>query len=77
MVNDMNSQDDQALADEWAAALEEAGDIGQNDIDALLAAAGHGAREAREIGGTQLRLVRGRARVEEQAQLLGRRSAGR
>ena len=38
MVNDMNAQDDQALADEWAAALEEAGDVGQDDIDALLAA---------------------------------------
>ncbi|MGH8420675.1 MAG: flagellar motor switch protein FliN [Pseudomonas sp.] len=35
--NDMNSTDDQALADEWAAALSEAGD-GQADIDALLAA---------------------------------------
>jgi flagellar motor switch protein FliN/FliY len=33
----MHTQDDQALADEWAAALEEAGD-GQDDIDALLAA---------------------------------------
>ena len=30
--------DDQALADEWAAALEETGDVGQDDIDALLAA---------------------------------------
>ncbi|WP_300725987.1 flagellar motor switch protein FliN [Pseudomonas sp.] len=29
---------DQALADEWAAALEETGDAGQADIDALLAA---------------------------------------
>ncbi|KDD69508.1 flagellar motor switch protein FliN [Pseudomonas mandelii PD30] len=38
MANDMNTQDDQALADEWAAALEETGDVGQNDIDALLAA---------------------------------------
>ena len=37
MANDMHTQDDQALADEWAAALEEAGD-GQDDIDALLAA---------------------------------------
>ncbi|MBV7550142.1 flagellar motor switch protein FliN [Pseudomonas sp. PDM26] len=34
----MNTQDDQALADEWAAALEETGDAGQADIDALLAA---------------------------------------
>ena len=32
------SADDQALADEWAAALEETGDVGQDDIDALLAA---------------------------------------
>ena len=38
MANDMNTQDDQALADEWAAALEETGDVGQDDIDALLAA---------------------------------------
>ncbi|MDQ0121355.1 flagellar motor switch protein FliN/FliY [Pseudomonas lini] len=37
MANDIHTQDDQALADEWAAALEEAGD-GQADIDALLAA---------------------------------------
>ena len=34
----MNTQDDQALADEWAAALEETGDAAQADIDALLAA---------------------------------------
>ncbi len=40
--NEMNSADDQALADEWAAALGEAGEGGQADIDALLAAdAGH------------------------------------
>jgi flagellar motor switch protein FliN/FliY len=32
------SAEDQALADEWAAALEETGDGGQDDIDALLAA---------------------------------------
>ncbi|CAH0132819.1 flagellar motor switch protein FliN [Pseudomonas mediterranea] len=38
MANDMNNQDDQSLADEWAAALEEAGETGQADIDALLAA---------------------------------------
>lgn len=38
MANDMNTQDDQALADEWAAALEETGDASQDDIDALLAA---------------------------------------
>ena len=31
------SAEDQALADEWAAALEETGDVGQDDIDALLA----------------------------------------
>ncbi len=36
--DDMTSPDDQALADEWAAALEETGDAGQSDIDALLAA---------------------------------------
>ncbi|ROM71324.1 flagellar motor switch protein FliN [Pseudomonas brassicacearum] len=38
MADDMNTQDDQALADEWAAALEETGDAGQANIDALLAA---------------------------------------
>ncbi|WP_339528673.1 flagellar motor switch protein FliN [Pseudomonas mucidolens] len=32
------SAEDQALADEWAAALEETGDASQDDIDALLAA---------------------------------------
>lgn len=32
------SADDQALADEWAAALNESGDGGQSDIDALLQA---------------------------------------
>ncbi|MBP5949094.1 flagellar motor switch protein FliN [Pseudomonas sp. P42] len=37
MNDDINAQDDQALADEWAAALEETGD-GQSEIDALLAA---------------------------------------
>ncbi|KGS13007.1 MULTISPECIES: flagellar motor switch protein FliN [Pseudomonas syringae group] len=36
--NEMTSAEDQALADEWAAALGEAGDGGQADIDALLAA---------------------------------------
>ncbi|WNW11128.1 flagellar motor switch protein FliN [Pseudomonas sp. DTU_2021_1001937_2_SI_NGA_ILE_001] len=36
--NEMTSADDQALADEWAAALNEAGEGGQADIDALLAA---------------------------------------
>jgi len=38
MNDDMNAQDDQALADEWAAALEESGNADQDDIDALLAA---------------------------------------
>lgn len=32
------SPEEQALADEWAAALAEAGDADQNDIDAMLAA---------------------------------------
>ncbi|CAI8764063.1 flagellar motor switch protein FliN [Pseudomonas soli] len=43
--NEINSPEEQALADEWAAALEETGDAGQSDIDALLAAdaAGSGA----------------------------------
>ncbi|NMY36945.1 MULTISPECIES: flagellar motor switch protein FliN [Pseudomonas] len=36
--HEMTSAEDQALADEWAAALEETGDVGQHDIDALLAA---------------------------------------
>lgn len=36
--NEINSPEEQALADEWAAALEETGDAGQSDIDALLAA---------------------------------------
>ncbi|MFQ6572790.1 flagellar motor switch protein FliN [Pseudomonas sp. UM16] len=36
--NDITSPQEQALADEWAAALEETGDAGQADIDALLAA---------------------------------------
>lgn len=36
--NEITSSEDQALADEWAAALEETGDAGQSDIDALLAA---------------------------------------
>ena len=35
--NEITSPEDQALADEWAAALEETGDAGQADIDALLA----------------------------------------
>ncbi|MBF8779245.1 flagellar motor switch protein FliN [Pseudomonas fulva] len=36
--NEITSPEDQALADEWAAALEESGSTGQADIDALLAA---------------------------------------
>ncbi|MCX7081434.1 MAG: flagellar motor switch protein FliN [Pseudomonas sp.] len=36
--DDVISPDDQALADEWAAALGESGDASQDDIDALLAA---------------------------------------
>ncbi|AMK32173.1 Flagellar motor switch protein FliN [Pseudomonas putida] len=40
--NEINSPEEQALADEWAAALEETGDAGQADIDALLGGdAGH------------------------------------
>ncbi|WP_085677880.1 MULTISPECIES: flagellar motor switch protein FliN [unclassified Pseudomonas] len=35
--NEITSAEGQALADEWAAALEETGDAGQSDIDALLA----------------------------------------
>jgi flagellar motor switch protein FliN/FliY len=38
MNDDMNARNDQALADEWAAALEESGNADQDDIDALLAA---------------------------------------
>jgi flagellar motor switch protein FliN/FliY len=34
--NEISSPEEQALADEWAAALEETGDAGQADIDALL-----------------------------------------
>ncbi|AGZ36211.1 flagellar motor switch protein FliN [Pseudomonas sp. SWI6] len=34
--NEITSPEDQALADEWAAALEQSGDAGQADIDALL-----------------------------------------
>ena len=41
--NEITSAEDQALADEWAAALEETGDAGQSDIDALLAADSGGA----------------------------------
>jgi flagellar motor switch protein FliN/FliY len=36
--DDVISAQDQALADEWAAALGESGDASQDDIDALLAA---------------------------------------
>ena len=36
--NEITSPEEQALADEWAAALQETGDAGQADIDALLAA---------------------------------------
>lgn len=37
MADDQNtSPEEQALADEWAAALAEAGDASQDDIDALL-----------------------------------------
>ncbi|HEX8593346.1 MAG TPA: flagellar motor switch protein FliN [Pseudomonas sp.] len=36
--NEITSAEDQALADEWAAALGESGDGAQDDIDALLAA---------------------------------------
>lgn len=42
--NEGTSQEEQALADEWAAALAEAGDdAGQADIDALMAQGGGGA----------------------------------
>lgn len=34
--NDITSMEDQALADEWAAALSETGEGGQADIDALM-----------------------------------------
>ena len=38
MANDMDTPtpEEQALADEWAAALAEAGDTSQDDIDALM-----------------------------------------
>jgi len=39
-TNEHTSAEEQALADEWAAALSEAGDAGQDDIDAMLAAGG-------------------------------------
>ena len=34
---DEPTPEEQALADEWAAALDEAGDASQDDIDAMLA----------------------------------------
>ncbi|MDH1680798.1 flagellar motor switch protein FliN [Pseudomonas chengduensis] len=40
------SPEEQALADEWAAALAEAGDAGQDDIDAMLAGSAQAARPA-------------------------------
>ncbi|MGY4489987.1 flagellar motor switch protein FliN [Pseudomonas sp. TE3610] len=46
--HEMTSPEDQALADEWAAALGESGDAGQSDIDALLAA------DAGSSGGSRL-----------------------
>ncbi|MDH1211056.1 flagellar motor switch protein FliN [Pseudomonas chengduensis] len=40
------SPEEQALADEWAAALAEAGDADQNDIDAMLAGSAQAAQPA-------------------------------
>ena len=37
--SDEVTPEEQALADEWAAALDEAGDADQDDIDAMLATA--------------------------------------
>ncbi|HDS1747235.1 MULTISPECIES: flagellar motor switch protein FliN [Pseudomonas] len=45
--NEITSPEDQALADEWAAALEETGDAGQADIDALLGGDGGSAGAGR------------------------------
>ncbi|WAB96669.1 MULTISPECIES: flagellar motor switch protein FliN [Pseudomonas] len=45
--NEITSPDEQALADEWAAALEETGDAGQADIDALLGGDGGSAGAGR------------------------------
>ncbi|KHL75922.1 flagellar motor switch protein [Pseudomonas putida] len=45
--NEISSPEDQALADEWAAALEETGDAGQADIDALLGGDGGSAGAGR------------------------------
>jgi flagellar motor switch protein FliN/FliY len=39
-ANEPTSPEEQALADEWAAALAEAGDASQDDIDALMAQGG-------------------------------------
>ena len=49
MANDMDTTtpEEQALADEWAAALAEAGDASQDDIDALLAADASGSSNNR------------------------------
>jgi flagellar motor switch protein FliN/FliY len=44
--NENTSPEEQALADEWAAALSEAGDADQDDIDAMLAAGGAAAAPA-------------------------------
>jgi flagellar motor switch protein FliN len=44
--NENTSPEEQALADEWAAALSESGDAGQDDIDAMLAASGASAPAA-------------------------------
>ncbi|UTW07316.1 flagellar motor switch protein FliN [Pseudomonas benzenivorans] len=43
-TDETTSPEEQALADEWAAALSESGDAGQDDIDAMLAASGTGAK---------------------------------
>ena len=45
-TDETTSPEEQALADEWAAALSESGDAGQDDIDAMLAASGAGAASA-------------------------------
>ncbi|MDF2641140.1 MAG: flagellar motor switch protein [Pseudomonas sp.] len=50
--NEMTSAEDQALADEWAAALGESGDGGQADIDTLLAADAGSNRMAMEEFGS-------------------------
>ena len=44
--NEYTSPEEQALADEWAAALTESGDAGQDDIDAMLAQSGAAAAPA-------------------------------